>query len=95
MGSAPSAQASSPVRSPVLLRQVGMLALLAGFIEVTGYLDLSSIYPGIMTGNNIQLGASLAQHLWRLHGAARALATTAASCLARSRRATGLCKIVT
>jgi uncharacterized membrane protein YoaK (UPF0700 family) len=53
-------------RSELLVstRRVMALSAVAGCVEVIGYLDCSSIYPGIMTGNTVQLGLTLATAQW-------------------------------
>ena len=48
----------------VSLRRVVALSAVAGCVEVTGYMDCSSIYPGIMTGNTVQLGLTSATSAW-------------------------------
>ena len=48
----------------VSLRRIATLSVVAGYVEVIGFTDIGEIYPGIMTGNTVQLGASLAQSQW-------------------------------
>jgi uncharacterized membrane protein YoaK (UPF0700 family) len=48
----------------VSTRRVIALSAVAGCVEVIGYLDCASIYPGIMTGNTVQLGLTLATAQW-------------------------------
>lgn len=48
----------------VLVRRVVALSLVAGFVEIVGYTDVGGIYPGIMTGNTVQLGLTLAKTQW-------------------------------
>jgi uncharacterized membrane protein YoaK (UPF0700 family) len=48
----------------VSARRVMALSAVAGCVEVIGYLDCTSIYPGIMTGNTVQLGLTLATAQW-------------------------------
>ena len=58
---------SPPAASSTLaasVRRVVALSAIAGCVEVTGYLDCSSIYPGIMTGNTVQLGLTSATSAW-------------------------------
>jgi uncharacterized membrane protein YoaK (UPF0700 family) len=40
------------------------LSAAAGYVEIIGYLYLRDIYPGIMTGNTVQLGLSVARTDW-------------------------------
>ena len=61
----------SPAFSPfrgVSVRRVMALSAVAGIVEVIGYGDFSSIYPGIMTGNTVQLGLTLAKEQWARFG---------------------------
>jgi uncharacterized membrane protein YoaK (UPF0700 family) len=44
---------------PTLCWRVAALSMVAGYVEVIGYLDFGA-YPGIMTGNTVQLGLHLA-----------------------------------
>jgi hypothetical protein len=50
------------------IRRVIALSTAAGCVEVIGYLDCNSIYPGIypgiMTGHTVQLGLTLATAQW-------------------------------
>ncbi|MBV8260414.1 MAG: DUF1275 domain-containing protein [Paraburkholderia sp.] len=56
---------SAPTETlPVLLRRITALSMVAGYVEVVGFLDLKGIYPGIMTGNTVQLGLSFAKSHW-------------------------------
>ncbi|KDE20560.1 hypothetical protein AZ09_06960 [Acetobacter aceti 1023] len=48
----------------VLLRRVVGLTFVVAFVEVTVYMDVGRIYPGIMTGNTVQFGRSVALHQW-------------------------------
>ena len=59
-----TAAATTPPPLPVLLRRVVALAAVAGYVEVTGFLDLGGIYPGIMTGNTVQLGLNAVRFDW-------------------------------
>lgn len=43
---------------------VVLLTLVVGFTEIVGFLDIGQIFPGIMTGNTVQLGASFAEGHW-------------------------------
>ncbi|WP_395372498.1 YoaK family protein [Komagataeibacter diospyri] len=49
---------------PVLLRRVVGLTFVVSFVEVTVYMDVGRIYPGIMTGNTVEFGRSVALHHW-------------------------------
>lgn len=40
------------------------LTVVAGFVEVTGYMDCEHLYASIMTGNTVQLGMSLTTADW-------------------------------
>ncbi|MGI4983298.1 MAG: YoaK family protein [Janthinobacterium lividum] len=68
--SAAPSPAASPAPSPaapslfVSLRRVIALAAIAGYVEVIGFLDIGGIYPGIMTGNTVQLGLTFARGQW-------------------------------
>jgi uncharacterized membrane protein YoaK (UPF0700 family) len=56
-----------PLAVPALavsLRRVVALAAVAGYVEVIGFMDVGGIYPGIMTGNTVQLGLTLARAQW-------------------------------
>jgi uncharacterized membrane protein YoaK (UPF0700 family) len=44
---------------PALCWRVAALSMVAGYVETIGYLDFGA-YPGIMTGNTVQLGVHLA-----------------------------------
>ena len=46
------------------LRHVIALSAVAGCVEVIGYMDCGGIYPGIMTGNTVQLGLTSATAQW-------------------------------
>ena len=46
------------------LRRVVLLASVAGYVEVIGFLDVGGIYPAIMTGNTVQLGLTAAKAQW-------------------------------
>ncbi|MCY0386484.1 YoaK family protein [Robbsia sp. Bb-Pol-6] len=65
-----STPATSPVTSPVApplfvsLRRVIALAAIAGYVEVIGFLDIGGVYPGIMTGNTVELGLTFARGQW-------------------------------
>ncbi|KXV70804.1 hypothetical protein AD951_02200 [Acetobacter malorum] len=48
----------------VLLRRVVALTFVVAFVEVTVYMDVGRIYPGIMTGNTVQFGRSVALSQW-------------------------------
>jgi uncharacterized membrane protein YoaK (UPF0700 family) len=65
----PSSSAE-PASSGLLVstRRVMALSAVAGCVEVIGYLDCGSIYPGIMTGNTVQLGLTLATLQWTRFG---------------------------
>jgi len=52
----------------VSIRRVIVLSAVAGYIEVIGYMDFGGIYPGIMTGNTVQLGFNLAKLQWTRFG---------------------------
>jgi uncharacterized membrane protein YoaK (UPF0700 family) len=45
----------------VSLRRIASLSIVAGCIEVTGYLDAGGVYPGIMTDSTVQFGLTLAK----------------------------------
>lgn len=49
-------------------RHVALLAAIAGYVEVIGFLDVGGIYPGIMTGNTVQLGLTAARAQWQRFG---------------------------
>ncbi len=40
------------------------LTVVAGFVEVTGYMDCEGLYASIMTGNTVQLGMNVACANW-------------------------------
>jgi uncharacterized membrane protein YoaK (UPF0700 family) len=46
------------------VRLAAALSAVAGCVEVVGYLDCSNVYPGIMTGNTVQVGVTLATQQW-------------------------------
>jgi uncharacterized membrane protein YoaK (UPF0700 family) len=48
-----------------LIRRTVGLGFVAGFVNTVGFFDLH-VYPGIMTGNTVQLGISLARSDWHL-----------------------------
>ncbi len=48
----------------VAVRRILALGFVAGYINALGYVQLSSVYTGAMTGNTIQFGISLAQGHW-------------------------------
>jgi uncharacterized membrane protein YoaK (UPF0700 family) len=48
----------------VSLRRIAALSIVAGYVEVIGFMDVGGIYPGIMTGNTVQLGLTLAKGQW-------------------------------
>jgi hypothetical protein len=48
----------------VSLRGIASLSIVAGCIEVTRYLDVDGVYPGIMTDNTVQFGLTLAKAYW-------------------------------
>ena len=48
-----------------LIRRTLGLGFVAGFVNTVGFFDLH-VYPGIMTGNTVQLGISLAHRDWHL-----------------------------
>lgn len=50
------------------IRRVVALSAIAGLIEVVGYMDFGGIYPGIMTGNTVQLGSAVATSQWARAG---------------------------
>lgn len=52
----------------ISLRRVIALAAIAGYVEVIGFLDVGGIYPGIMTGNTVQLGLTFAKMQWARFG---------------------------
>lgn len=62
----PASSAPSPAAPSlcVSLRRVIALAAIAGYVEVIGFLDIGGIYPGIMTGNTVQLGLTFARGQW-------------------------------
>jgi len=62
--SAASARPEKEVSLAVLLRRVICLTFVVSVVEVTTYVDVGGIYPGIMTGNTVQLGRAVALHHW-------------------------------
>lgn len=68
MTSANTLQASSTARREdslaTLLRRVFCLTFVVAVVEVTTYIDVGGIYPGIMTGNTVQLGRAVALLHW-------------------------------
>ncbi|NVN02739.1 MULTISPECIES: YoaK family protein [Asaia] len=65
----PAAHAPGPDKKgeeslAVLLRRVMCLTFVVAVVEVTTYIDVGGIYPGIMTGNTVQLGRAVALHHW-------------------------------
>jgi uncharacterized membrane protein YoaK (UPF0700 family) len=48
----------------VSARRVVALTVVCGFVEVVGCMDAGGTYPGIMTGNTVQLGRNLARGAW-------------------------------
>lgn len=44
------------------------LTIVAGFVEVTGYMDCEGLYASIMTGNTVQLGMNFAHADWLKFG---------------------------
>ena len=48
-----------------LIRRTIGLGFVAGFVNTVGFFDLH-VYPGIMTGNSVQLGIALERSDWRL-----------------------------
>ncbi|WP_375509169.1 YoaK family protein [uncultured Caballeronia sp.] len=46
------------------LRRVAALSAVAGYVELTGFVDFAGTYPGIMTGNTVQFGLSMATAEW-------------------------------
>lgn len=61
-------QAIPEVSLSTLLRRVVALSAVAGYVEVIGFMDVGGIYPGIMTGNTVQLGLTLAKAQWERFG---------------------------
>jgi uncharacterized membrane protein YoaK (UPF0700 family) len=65
---------SPAVRAPTVpsmsasIRRVVALSAVAGYVEVIGFMDFGGIYPGIMTGNTVQLGLTLAKAQWARFG---------------------------
>jgi uncharacterized membrane protein YoaK (UPF0700 family) len=61
--------AASPLQQElplaVTVRRVAALAAIAGYVEAIGFLDFGGmVYPGIMTGNTVQLGLGMAKAQW-------------------------------
>ena len=48
-----------------LIRRTVGLGFVAGFVNTVGFFDLH-VYPGIMTGNTVQLGIAMARSDWHL-----------------------------
>jgi uncharacterized membrane protein YoaK (UPF0700 family) len=48
-----------------LIRRTVGLGFVAGFVNTVGFFDLH-VYPGIMTGNTVQLGIAMARSDWQL-----------------------------
>jgi uncharacterized membrane protein YoaK (UPF0700 family) len=48
-----------------LIRRTAGLGFVAGFVNTVGFFDLH-VYPGIMTGNSVQLGIALERSDWHL-----------------------------
>jgi uncharacterized membrane protein YoaK (UPF0700 family) len=48
-----------------LIRRTVGLGFVAGFVNTVGFFDLH-VYPGIMTGNTVQLGIAMARNEWHL-----------------------------
>lgn len=44
------------------------LTIVAGFVEVTGYMDCEGLYASIMTGNTVQLGMNFTDANWTKFG---------------------------
>jgi len=62
---------SPPIAATALrvsIRRVVMLTAVCGFVEIIGYSDAGNIYPAIMTGNTVQLGATAAAAQWSRFG---------------------------
>lgn len=53
---------ASPLAASI--RHVVGLSAVAGCVEVIGYMDCGGIYPGIMTGNTVQLGLTSVTAQW-------------------------------
>ncbi len=66
LGAPPPSPASLPLAASV--RRVAALSLVAGYVEVIGYMDVGGIFPGIMTGNTVQFGLTLARAQWARFG---------------------------
>ena len=45
-------------------RRILSLALIAGYVDALGFLDLNEIYTAAMTGNTIQLGIAFVREQW-------------------------------
>jgi uncharacterized membrane protein YoaK (UPF0700 family) len=61
-------QAAPALSLSALLRRIAALSAIAGYVEVIGFMDVGGIYPGIMTGNTVQLGLTLAKAQWARFG---------------------------
>jgi uncharacterized membrane protein YoaK (UPF0700 family) len=46
------------------VRRVLSLALVAGYVDALGFIDLNGIYTAAMTGNTVQLGIALVREQW-------------------------------
>jgi uncharacterized membrane protein YoaK (UPF0700 family) len=57
-----TSHAASPLAASI--RHVVGLSAVAGCVEVIGYMDCGGIYPGIMTGNTVQLGLTSVTAQW-------------------------------
>lgn len=68
VGGAAGVAAVPPQTLARSVRRVVALALVAGYVEVIGFLDVGGIYPGIMTGNTVQLGLTAARAQWARFG---------------------------
>ena len=55
---------SGPETTAVAFRRVASLGTVAGYIDALGFIDLSGIYTGAMTGNTVQLGVTFARQQW-------------------------------
>jgi len=65
-----NAMTQPPLDLPIAvsIRLVVALAAVAGYVEVIGFTDFGGIYPGIMTGNTVQLGLTLVKAQWERLG---------------------------
>ncbi len=55
----------------VSIRRVIPFGCVAGYVEVIAFLDLGGIFPGVMTGNTVQLGLTFARYRWALRNRMR------------------------